>query len=124
VAAVTTTTASAVVLSTTSMPASARPSFVAPEAVEPEPDRLRSQTMPSNALQRGASGRAFAAPANGNCDVCGKGVYAMEKLEADGRTFHKTCFRCTVCNKAMALGNFAALEGKVRRRLRVGLRDH
>ncbi|EDQ90273.1 uncharacterized protein MONBRDRAFT_3283, partial [Monosiga brevicollis MX1] len=45
------------------------------------------------------------------CAVCDKAVYAMEKLEADGKIYHKNCFRCSVCNKAVSLGGFAALAG-------------
>ena len=45
------------------------------------------------------------------CYTCSKTVYAMEKLEADGKVFHKRCFRCTMCNKCMKLGSYASLEG-------------
>ena len=38
---------------------------------------------------------------NQNCTVCGKVAYFMERLEADGKYFHKTCFRCTECNKTL-----------------------
>jgi len=47
------------------------------------------------------------------CGVCNQPVFQMEKLEADGVTYHKRCFRCAVCNKAVSLSGFAALEGKV-----------
>lgn len=40
-------------------------------------------------------------------------VYQMEKLETDGMTYHKRCFKCEVCKKAVSLQGFAALEGKV-----------
>ena len=32
------------------------------------------------------------------CCVCEKTVYAMEKIEADKKVYHKTCFKCTSCN--------------------------
>lgn len=50
------------------------------------------------------------------CAVCDKTVYVMEKLEADKKVYHKKCFRCSECNKAVSLGGYAALEGKVRQR--------
>ena len=31
--------------------------------------------------------------------ACSKTVYAMEKLEVDGKLYHKPCFRCKECNK-------------------------
>ena len=37
----------------------------------------------------------------------------MEKAEADGLIFHKTCLRCTTCNKALSVGKYAALKGKI-----------
>ena len=37
----------------------------------------------------------------------------MEKLEADGCTYHKKCFRCSHCNNAVSLGGYAALQGKI-----------
>lgn len=38
---------------------------------------------------------------NQNCVVCGKVAYFMERIEADGKFFHKTCFRCTECKKTL-----------------------
>jgi len=44
------------------------------------------------------------------CHVCGKTAYPMEAIQADGRTFHKTCFKCKICNSIMKLGSFASME--------------
>ena len=46
------------------------------------------------------------------CVICGKTAYAMEKMVADGKTFHKTCMKCAHCNKTLGLGNFASLGEK------------
>ena len=46
------------------------------------------------------------------CVVCGKTAYAMERMVADKKVFHKTCMKCTHCSKTLGLGNFAALNGK------------
>jgi hypothetical protein len=35
------------------------------------------------------------------CLVCDKTVYHMEKIEVDGKCFHKKCFRCKECNKTL-----------------------
>ena len=36
---------------------------------------------------------------NGNkCHLCEKTVYAMEKIEADKKVYHKLCFKCSMCN--------------------------
>eukprot|EP01095_Lingulamoeba_sp_RSL-Kostka_P007476 TRINITY_DN238_c0_g1_i1.p1 TRINITY_DN238_c0_g1~~TRINITY_DN238_c0_g1_i1.p1 ORF type:complete len:275 (-),score=97.93 TRINITY_DN238_c0_g1_i1:108-932(-) len=46
------------------------------------------------------------------CEVCGKTVYAQERMAADSKVFHKTCMKCVHCNKTLNLGNYASLEGK------------
>ena len=47
------------------------------------------------------------------CLVCEKSVYENEKLTADGKVWHKTCFRCGHCRKVLSLGNYAAVSDKV-----------
>ena len=49
---------------------------------------------------------------NEKCDVCEKTVYPLEKIEADGKKYHKTCFKCEQCKKNLSLGTYAALSGK------------
>jgi len=51
-------------------------------------------------------------PRADKCDVCGKTVYEMEKMVADGKILHKTCLKCAQCNTTLTLGKYAALEGK------------
>eukprot|EP01133_Synstelium_polycarpum_P013846 gene13846-16326_t len=46
------------------------------------------------------------------CVVCVKSVYATERLCADERVYHKTCFKCTVCAGVLKLGSFASMESK------------
>lgn len=45
------------------------------------------------------------------CVVCTKVAYPMESIKADGKVYHKTCFRCAKCNNVLSLGNYAAVEG-------------
>eukprot|EP01088_Endostelium_zonatum_P009725 TRINITY_DN2302_c0_g2_i2.p1 TRINITY_DN2302_c0_g2~~TRINITY_DN2302_c0_g2_i2.p1 ORF type:complete len:427 (+),score=166.46 TRINITY_DN2302_c0_g2_i2:80-1360(+) len=47
-----------------------------------------------------------------NCHICDKKVYPMERMDADGLTFHKQCMRCEKCKTILKLGNFASLGGK------------
>lgn len=48
---------------------------------------------------------------NTKCAVCDKVVYPVDKISADEKDFHKSCFRCVECNKVLSLGNYAALQG-------------
>jgi len=45
------------------------------------------------------------------CLVCSKRVYVKEKLSADGKIFHKTCFKCKHCKRQLSLGDYSFLEG-------------
>eukprot|EP01088_Endostelium_zonatum_P001403 TRINITY_DN1170_c0_g3_i1.p1 TRINITY_DN1170_c0_g3~~TRINITY_DN1170_c0_g3_i1.p1 ORF type:complete len:789 (-),score=393.94 TRINITY_DN1170_c0_g3_i1:47-2227(-) len=46
------------------------------------------------------------------CEVCEKKVYPMDKLSADDKVFHKTCFKCDHCKRTLSLGSYASLGGK------------
>jgi hypothetical protein len=35
------------------------------------------------------------------CDSCGRTVYPVEELAADGRVYHRPCFRCTHCKTTL-----------------------
>ena len=67
------------------------------------------QSMMASPAPSKAKWQPVAAP---KCTVCDKAVYEQEKLVADGKTFHKTCFRCAHCNRVLSLSNFASLKEK------------
>ena len=50
--------------------------------------------------------RASWLPKREECAVCNRAVYAMERLEADKIVYHKTCFKCSVCNKTLRCGEY------------------
>ncbi|CAN1178593.1 LIM domain-containing protein WLIM1 [Linum perenne] len=45
------------------------------------------------------------------CKLCDKTVYLVDKLVADTRVYHKSCFRCHHCNNTLKLSNFCSFEG-------------
>ena len=49
------------------------------------------------------------------CYFCKQRVYVMERLSAEGKFFHRGCFKCDYCGVTLRLGNFAfdVEEGKV-----------
>ncbi|CAF3774387.1 unnamed protein product [Rotaria sordida] len=47
------------------------------------------------------------------CFDCHKTVYAMEKIEADRKVYHKSCFKCTHCKSILKLGNYTANNGHI-----------
>ncbi|KAL2728435.1 F-actin-monooxygenase mical2b isoform X1 [Vespula squamosa] len=47
-------------------------------------------------------------PAQGGsemCHFCNKRVYLMERLSAEGKYFHRGCFRCEYCSTSLRIGN-------------------
>jgi len=57
--------------------------------------------------------RQFTFSGGPKCSVCEKTVYITEQVKADEKIFHKTCLRCTECNKVLSLGTYAAVAGKM-----------
>ncbi|XP_045507534.1 F-actin-monooxygenase MICAL3-like isoform X1 [Colias croceus] len=43
---------------------------------------------------------------NPNCAKCSRPVYAMERVKAERRIWHKECFRCVQCNKQLTVETY------------------
>ncbi|KAJ8665000.1 hypothetical protein QAD02_006662 [Eretmocerus hayati] len=59
-------------------------------------------------VQRSNSKAALALPAQGGsetCHFCEKRVYLMERLTAEGKSFHRGCFKCEYCSTSLRIGN-------------------
>ncbi|XP_032457373.1 F-actin-monooxygenase Mical isoform X4 [Nasonia vitripennis] len=59
-------------------------------------------------VQRSNSKAAITLPAQGGsemCHFCDKRVYLMERLTAEGKSFHRGCFRCEYCSTSLRIGN-------------------
>uniref|UniRef100_UPI00398F550F protein-methionine sulfoxide oxidase mical3a isoform X3 n=1 Tax=Pristiophorus japonicus TaxID=55135 RepID=UPI00398F550F len=41
------------------------------------------------------------------CYFCGKRVYVMERLSAEGKFFHRGCFKCEYCGTTLRLSSYA-----------------
>ena len=40
------------------------------------------------------------------CHFCSKRVYVVERMSAEGRFFHRSCFRCDYCGILLRLGGY------------------
>ncbi|XP_054941360.1 F-actin-monooxygenase MICAL3 isoform X4 [Physeter macrocephalus] len=99
------------------------------ERPEPEPSRrffvdqwelslsLRSASRPaspsSDFLRQGSMKKEFPQNLGGSdtCYFCQKRVYVMERLSAEGKFFHRSCFKCEYCATTLRLSAYAyALE--------------
>lgn len=45
------------------------------------------------------------------CTACDKVVYQMEQMKAENQFWHRNCFRCTTCNKALSVDTYQSHEG-------------
>jgi hypothetical protein len=72
-----------------------------PQTLTVTPGRSRAESFRTGGVQ------------TDKCKVCGKAAYALEKLVADEVTYHKACFKCEQCKKALSVGGYAALQGKI-----------
>ncbi|XP_008793824.1 LIM domain-containing protein WLIM1-like [Phoenix dactylifera] len=45
------------------------------------------------------------------CKACEKTVYLVDQLTADGRVYHKACFRCHHCKGTLKLSNYSSIDG-------------
>ncbi|XP_011172148.2 F-actin-monooxygenase Mical isoform X2 [Solenopsis invicta] len=59
-------------------------------------------------LQKSNTKPAIVLPVQGGsemCHFCNKRVYLMERLSAEGKFFHRGCFRCEYCSISLRIGN-------------------
>ncbi|XP_022240369.1 uncharacterized protein LOC106458450 [Limulus polyphemus] len=47
------------------------------------------------------------------CKICGQQVYLMDKIKAEKSAFHKSCFRCKECSKALSVDTYSSHEGEI-----------
>uniref|UniRef100_A0A3B4BUM9 F-actin monooxygenase n=1 Tax=Pygocentrus nattereri TaxID=42514 RepID=A0A3B4BUM9_PYGNA len=66
--------------------------------------------------RQGSQRREFLASMGGSdvCYFCGRRVYVMERLSAEGKFFHRSCFQCDHCSSTLRLSNYTydQLQGK------------
>jgi len=49
----------------------------------------------------------------GKCTKCTKTVYQLEGLIVSKKPYHRSCFKCSVCNWQLTLLNYKDYDGKV-----------
>ena len=89
--------------------------------VAEQPPRTKPPAEPAETAA--AAGRAKEAATSGGvptysggrggsetCHFCGKRVYVVERMSAEGRFFHRSCFRCDYCGILLRLDNESLLQ--------------
>ncbi|XP_032893685.1 F-actin-monooxygenase MICAL3 isoform X14 [Amblyraja radiata] len=66
---------------------------------------ITRKRMPKHSTKR----KEFSSEFGGSdvCYFCGKRVYVMERLSAEGKFFHRGCFKCDYCCETLRLSTYA-----------------
>ncbi|KAM8861273.1 protein-methionine sulfoxide oxidase mical3a isoform 16-T18 [Synchiropus picturatus] len=75
-------------------------------------NQLQAQEEPKPLLDKKDSGslrKEFPVNIGGSdvCFFCQKRVYVMERLSAEGKFFHRSCFKCDYCGTTLRLSSYA-----------------
>ncbi|XP_074487882.1 protein-methionine sulfoxide oxidase mical3a isoform X9 [Sebastes fasciatus] len=65
--------------------------------------------QPTGLKRQGSLRKEFPVNIGGSdvCFFCRKRVYVMERLSAEGKFFHRSCFKCEYCNTTLRLSSYA-----------------
>uniref|UniRef100_M3ZTY4 F-actin monooxygenase n=1 Tax=Xiphophorus maculatus TaxID=8083 RepID=M3ZTY4_XIPMA len=65
--------------------------------------------QPSGLKRQGSFRKEFPVNIGGSdvCFFCRKRVYVMERLSAEGKFFHRSCFKCDYCGTTLRLSSYA-----------------
>ncbi|XP_055789926.1 protein-methionine sulfoxide oxidase mical3a-like isoform X9 [Salvelinus fontinalis] len=71
-------------------------------------EKFKCQTLP-NRGEQGSLRKEFPQNIGGSdvCFFCRKRVYVMERLSAEGKFFHRSCFKCDYCGTTLRLSSYA-----------------
>ncbi|XP_035384182.1 protein-methionine sulfoxide oxidase mical3b isoform X3 [Electrophorus electricus] len=97
------------------------------ELVAPQLQNQQSNPKPFlDCRELGSQRREFPLSVGGSdvCYFCARRVYVMERLSAEGKFFHRSCFQCNHCNTTLRLSNYAydQLQGRFYCRQHFGYR--
>jgi len=73
--------------------------------------KLKNMKAPGSNVKSKGFGAA-ALTGNQKCHMCSKTVYQNERVVASDKPFHKSCFRCKVCNTVLKTTDFCTVDDK------------
>ncbi|XP_029614759.1 protein-methionine sulfoxide oxidase mical3a isoform X16 [Salmo trutta] len=85
----------------------AQPPPQPPAPLDPPRESVRLALVP--AWRQGSLRKEFPQNIGGSdvCFFCRKRVYVMERLSAEGKFFHRSCFKCDYCGTTLRLSSYA-----------------
>uniref|UniRef100_A0A8C9Z346 F-actin monooxygenase n=1 Tax=Sander lucioperca TaxID=283035 RepID=A0A8C9Z346_SANLU len=78
-------------------------------SIQERAEQLASQFEGKSARPQGSLRKEFPVNIGGSdvCFFCRKRVYVMERLSAEGKFFHRSCFKCEYCGTTLRLSSYA-----------------
>ena len=83
-----------------------RVSALAEELFATTKDEIDDNSVSQSRKSSKSSKKSIGNNSSENCHFCHKRVYVVERMSAEGKFFHRSCFRCDYCNILLRLGSY------------------
>ncbi|XP_018412609.1 PREDICTED: MICAL-like protein 2 [Nanorana parkeri] len=91
---------------TTEEPAGKKITNHVPSGLQPAAQRPMTAVTENPPVRSGIREINVNSEVSNNCLICGKHVHLVQRHMADGKLYHRNCFRCKQCSRTLQPGNY------------------